>query len=71
MNQMQKSASLVSAAFRRPALRYALMAAGAVAAIVLAFAVYANRPISVRVAAVELGGPLLSSLRKSWLLFGR
>lgn len=34
------------------------MAAGAVAAIVLAFAVYANRPISVRVAAVERNVPV-------------
>ena len=58
MKQMQKSGSLVSAAFRRPAVRYALMAAGAVAAIVLAFAVYGNRPISVRVASVERNVPV-------------
>lgn len=58
MKQMQKSGSLVSATFRRLAVWYALMTAGAVAAIVLTFAVYSNRPISVRVASVERNVPV-------------
>lgn len=42
-----------AAVLRRPAVRYLLVAAGVVAAIVLAFAIYGNRPISVQVAAIE------------------
>lgn len=51
--QRQKGWLTSSAVFRRPAVRYALVGAGVVAAIMLAFAVYGNRPISVQVAAVE------------------
>lgn len=46
------------AVFRRPAVRYALVAAGIGATIMLAFAVYANRPISVHVASVERNVPV-------------
>lgn len=58
MKQTQKSRSPVSAVFRRPALRYTLMAIGVGAAIMAGFAVYANRPISVRVASVERNVPI-------------
>lgn len=44
---------LTAAALRGPAVRYALLAAGIVAAIVAAFSIYANRPISVQTASVE------------------
>jgi HlyD family secretion protein len=58
VKQMQKSRSPVSALFRRPALRYALMAIGVGAAIMAGFAAYTNRPISVRVASVEQNVPI-------------
>lgn len=58
MKQMQKSGFPVPAVFRRPAVRYALMAAGLAAAIVLAYAIYGNRPISVQVASVERNVPI-------------
>lgn len=57
-NQMQKSWLPSSTVLRRPTVRYALVAAGVVAAIMLAFAVYGNRPISVQVAAVEHNVPV-------------
>ena len=44
---------LAAAVLRRPAARYALIAAGIVAVIVAASSIYANRPISVEVASVE------------------
>ncbi len=44
---------LAAAALRRPAVRYALLAAGIVAVIAAAYSIYANRPISVQTASVE------------------
>jgi HlyD family secretion protein len=44
--------------FRRPFVRYALVAAVLVAAIVAAIAIYSNRPISVQVASVEENVPV-------------
>jgi HlyD family secretion protein len=58
MKQMQKSGSPVPSVFRRPAVRYALKAAGLAAAIMLAYAIYGNRPISVQVASVEHNVPV-------------
>jgi len=55
---MQKSGSPVPSVFRRPAVRYALKAAGLAAAIMLAYAIYGNRPISVKVASVEHNVPV-------------
>jgi HlyD family secretion protein len=48
----------VSAVLRKPAVRYALAAAGVVAAIAAGAFVYANRPISVQVAAIEQNVPV-------------
>ncbi|MGE0854320.1 MAG: efflux RND transporter periplasmic adaptor subunit, partial [Hyphomicrobiaceae bacterium] len=44
---------LAAAALRRPAVRYALLAASIVAVIAAAYTIYANRPISVQTASVE------------------
>ena len=48
----------VSALLRKPAIRYALAATGAVIAIVVAVFAYANRPIGVQVAAIERNVPV-------------
>jgi len=48
----------VSALLRKPAIRYALAATGAVIAIVVAAFAYANRPIGVQVAAIERNVPV-------------
>ena len=46
------------AAFRRPAVRYALVIAGIIALAVAAYFFYANRPISVQTASVEHDVPV-------------
>lgn len=46
------------AAFRRPAVRYALVVAGIIALAVAAYFLYANRPISVQTASVEYDVPV-------------
>src|SRR5690606_29786896 len=58
MTQMQKGWLPSSAVLRRPAVRYALVAAGVMAAVMLGFAIYGNRPISVQVALVERNVPV-------------
>lgn len=58
MKQMQKNGAPVLALLGRPAARYALVAAGAAVAIVLAYAIYGHRPISVQVASVERNVPI-------------
>lgn len=58
MKKMQNGRVAMSAVFRRSSVRYALAAAGAGAAIMLAVAIYANRPISVHVASVEHNVPV-------------
>lgn len=58
LKQKQEGRLPSSAFLRRPAVRYALAVAGAVALIALGVAVYGNRPISVQVAAIEHGVPV-------------
>ncbi len=58
MTQMQKGWLPSSAVLRRPAVRYALVAAGVMAAVMLGLAIYGNRPISVQVALVERNVPV-------------
>ena len=48
----------ISAALRKPAVRYALVTAGVVAAIAAGVFVYANRPIGVQVAMIEQNVPV-------------
>jgi HlyD family secretion protein len=47
-----------AAVLRRPAVRYALAAAGIVAAVALGLSIYANRPIAVQVASIESNVPV-------------
>ena len=58
MKQMQEGRIPATAILRRPAVRYALAAAGVFAAILMAYAIYGNRPISVQVASVEQNVPV-------------
>jgi HlyD family secretion protein len=51
--EKQRAKLLANAALRRPAVRYALLAAGIIAVILAAFSIYANRPISVQTTSVE------------------
>jgi HlyD family secretion protein len=55
---MKKSWIPAWAIVRRPAIRYALVSVGIIAAIFLAYAIYANRPITVQVASVERNVPV-------------
>ena len=58
MKQMQEGRTSAPAILRRPSVRYALAAAGVFAAILMAYAIYGNRPISVQVASVEHNVPV-------------
>ena len=58
MKQMQEGRIPATAILRRPAVRYALAAAGVFAAILMAYAIDGNRPISVQVASVEQNVPV-------------